>query len=157
MIILLLAVSSAGKIHKKHLSFENYQTAVIAETLWREARGEGKTGIKAVASVIYCRKKYYGYKSYAQVCLSPKQFSCWNRVSVSENYLIGCFYFKDSEIWKYCLSIAESLVNGKFKPIVKSDYYHEKSVNPYWVKSFKMIITINNHKFYASQRLLKKS
>lgn len=49
-------------------------------TLWAEARGEPVEGIIGVASVIRTRAKIgarfgIGFKG---VCLTPKQFSCWN-------------------------------------------------------------------------------
>ena len=57
------------------------EQAVIAKTLWGEARGEPPEGMQAVASVIE-RRRQLGWrkaKSAAQVCLTPFQFSCWNK------------------------------------------------------------------------------
>lgn len=52
---------------------------ILARTLWGEARGEGKTGMEAVASVILNRRKDTRWpNTIAEVCLQPRQFSCWN-------------------------------------------------------------------------------
>ena len=44
-----------------------------------EARGEGRTGLDMVMTVIWNRA---GGKTenLADVCLKPKQFSCWNDI-----------------------------------------------------------------------------
>ncbi len=50
---------------------------IIALTLLAEARGEGIEGMEAVAMVI--KQRMANRKQTAsQVCLAPKQFSCWN-------------------------------------------------------------------------------
>lgn len=48
-------------------------------TLWAEARNEPIEGLIAVACVIRNRVQLPGRfgKTYAAVCLAPKQFSCW--------------------------------------------------------------------------------
>lgn len=46
-------------------------------TLFGEARGEPIEGIIAVANVIKNRA-YAAQKVYKEICLAPKQFSCWN-------------------------------------------------------------------------------
>ncbi|MBX3606943.1 MAG: cell wall hydrolase [Piscinibacter sp.] len=53
---------------------------VLAQTLWGEARGEQEIGMHAVACVIVnrVRKRHRGRASVTEVCLDPKQFSCWN-------------------------------------------------------------------------------
>ena len=50
---------------------------IVALTLLGEARGEGSNGIYAVACVIQKRARER-YKTPAEVCLQPYQFSIWN-------------------------------------------------------------------------------
>ena len=53
---------------------------VVARTLYMEARGEGKTGMNMVMTVIWNRAG--GDKAkLADVCLAKKQFSCWNEIT----------------------------------------------------------------------------
>lgn len=50
---------------------------ILTLTLIGESRGESIEGIVAVGCVIRNRVNTYK-KSYSEVCLAPKQFSCWN-------------------------------------------------------------------------------
>src|SRR5690349_15270839 len=66
--------------------YHKLETDVLARTLWGEARGEGETGMQAVASVVLNRValaqergKYWWGNNIIQVCQKPYQFSCWNR------------------------------------------------------------------------------
>jgi hypothetical protein len=72
---LLLAFIMCFPIFKSH-AFTPEETVAI--TILAEARGEGKSGMYAVACVISQRAKERK-KSAAQVCLQPWQFSCWNK------------------------------------------------------------------------------
>ncbi|MDY6408142.1 MAG: cell wall hydrolase [Pseudomonadota bacterium] len=56
------------------------ETEILAKTLYGEARGEGISGLEAVANVILNRVKHpcWWGKSIQEVCLKPMQFSCWN-------------------------------------------------------------------------------
>jgi spore germination cell wall hydrolase CwlJ-like protein len=57
----------------------DFDDAVAERTIWGEARGEGATGMRAVAHVIRNRVKDGRWGSTpAAVCLAPMQFSCWN-------------------------------------------------------------------------------
>ena len=67
---------------------------ILARTLWGEARGEGFDGQIAVAWTIRNRvfdgkaKSWWG-EGYAEVCLKPWQFSCWNQNDPNYVYLSG--------------------------------------------------------------------
>ena len=63
------------------------EVAVLAQTIWGEARGEGNEGMEAVASVIVNRADYppkgtlwWGH-TIEEVCKKPYayQFECWNQ------------------------------------------------------------------------------
>lgn len=63
---------------------------VLLLTIIGEARGEPIQGQVAVGCAI--RNRLYGnpdkYKSYKDVCLEPKQFSCWNETDTNRAYLL---------------------------------------------------------------------
>lgn len=143
--------SKALKLSHKQAKSQN-ESKVIAETLWREARGEGLAGIKAVASVIYFRKKA-AKKSFSSVCLKSKQFSCWNEGP--KTVKIGPAKAK-TQAWKQCRQVADSLVKGSFKPTVKSDHYAEVHCKPSWEAKLQKVKVIGNHKFFASNKLQQK-
>ena len=73
-ILALLVLGSVMKAKGETLT----QQEIVAITILAEARGEGKSGMYAVACVISQRAKERK-KSAAQVCLQPFQFSCWNK------------------------------------------------------------------------------
>lgn len=113
----------------------------IAATLWLEARGEGREGIQAVASVIANRARKSG-KTMAQECLKPKQFSCWNERAkeVPAN--------AKGEVWKFCKTTAKTMVEGTFKPTNNAThYYNPKLCNPKWGAKMKDVVTIGRHRF----------
>ncbi len=63
----------------------------LALTLFGEARGEPLEGKAAVASVVMNRVKHpdrYG-DTIRDVCLQPKQFSCWNGGDANYARLMG--------------------------------------------------------------------
>lgn len=113
----------------------------VASTLWLEARGEGREGIRAVASVIVNRAKRSG-KSHAYECLKRKQFSCWNgRVrSVPRN--------AKGKTWEFCKSVAAQVVAGKFAVTNNATHYYNFNVcNPKWGRTMKNVVVVGNHRF----------
>jgi N-acetylmuramoyl-L-alanine amidase len=113
----------------------------IASTLWLEARGEGREGIKAVASVIANRAKKSG-KTYAFECLKAKQFSCWNDRArdVPRN--------ANGKAWEFCKSVARQMVAGKFKPTNKATHYYNFHIcKPKWGSAMRDVVVIGNHRF----------
>lgn len=59
----------------------DFQTEIAARTVWMEARGEGPSGLAAVAWVIANRLRsgrWYSGHTLAGCCLLASQFSCWN-------------------------------------------------------------------------------
>jgi spore germination cell wall hydrolase CwlJ-like protein len=115
---------------------------VIADTMYMECRSESNRGQMAVASVIYSRAKQSG-KTYKQVCLARKQFSCWNRGYYSPTPKTKLERKKMAGF----LAIESSMVNNTFKPTGDWNHYHTTRVNPIWSKSMKGSVVIGNHKF----------
>lgn len=113
----------------------------IASTLWLEARGEGRVGIRAVASVIVNRSKKSG-KTMAYECLKRKQFSCWNerKREVPKN--------ASGAIWGYCKRVARMMSNGTFVATNNATHYYNPSLcNPSWGDDMTDVVVVGNHKF----------
>lgn len=72
---------------------------ILGLTIIGEARGEPIQGQVAVGSVIRNRLLSGDYQSYHDVCLEPKQFSCWNINDPNRSMLI---------------ELAEQLTNGQY-------------------------------------------
>lgn len=127
---------------------------VIAATIWGEARGESKEGKTAVAFVIWNRakkNKIVNDDVLVDVCLKPKQFSCWNS---GIEKLEAPLKYDSAEIWEECFNLALMLSIGWFEyfpdPTHGADHYHEKSIHPKWADKMTKTAEIGNHIFYRS-------
>ena len=115
------------------------QRETVAATILAEARGEGESGMYAVACVI--QQRAIDRKINAEkVCLQKYQFSCNNKV-VQLNLL------KTPQA-EYALSLADSLEKLDLSFVKNSNHYHTKDISPSWKKGKKPVITIGNHIFY---------
>ncbi len=79
-----------GKICKaiiKEKDKEHIEINILAKTLYGEARGEGLSGLEAVANTIINRVntakakggRFWWGNDIISVCQKPYQFSCWNK------------------------------------------------------------------------------
>ena len=118
---------------------------IIAATLMAEAGGESLIGKQAVASVIHNRAALERSSgTYAEVCLAPKQFSCWNAGEEEMNKRIVKWMLEYDLNWRQCIDIAISMTkeyNGEdefFEPTGKwTHYFNPKMVWPFWAKGVK--------------------
>lgn len=126
------------------------QVDVLARTLWGEARGEGYSGMQAVASVIMNRlksKRNYG-GTVEEVCKKPYQFSCWLKSDPNRQKLLSVN--SSDRQFKTALEIAQQAVNGTLPDITGgATEYHTTKISPKWDYS-KLAKTANigNHVFY---------
>lgn len=123
---------------------------ILARTIWGEARGEGETGMHAVANVIVNRANapsWWG-TSIVDVCLKDKQFSVWNRGD--PNYALVTSVTTDNAMFKKALAIAAKAVAGTLPDITGgATHYHTTAISPYWASSLSVTGVIGAHKFYA--------
>ena len=125
------------------------QAGIIADTLYREARGEGEHGQRAVATVIYNRAHGKAEKMES-VCLKPKQFSCWNG-KTPKSVRITPKNALDKQAYIIALKIEKELLNGKFKPLGNwTHYYNLKLCNPSWAEGVKKT-RVENHNFLKTK------
>lgn len=132
--VLLMALNAAAGLSS---------VDVIAKTLYHEARGEGETGIRAVATIIHNRTLKSNGKVTSDLCAKEAkkkaQFSCWNG---KKDLKAG----KDKS-WETCVQVAKEIDAGKFKRTHGyTHYYAFKICNPKWAKGKKGYV-IGNHKF----------
>ena len=117
---------------------------IVAITILAEARGEGKSGMYAVACVISQRAKERK-KSAAQVCLQPWQFSCWNKNDPQRPHLKKLLRH---ELAPYAMMVAKNINNLDLTFTKQANHYHTKAVRPYWSKGKQPVVTIGNHLFF---------
>jgi N-acetylmuramoyl-L-alanine amidase len=121
----------------------------LARTLWGEARGEGREGMMAVASVILNRAAKPGWwgRSVAEVCLRPRQFSCWladdpNRAKLEK------VDERDAQ-FRLAQQIAEQALGGGLPDYTfGATHYHAVDIAPAWAKGHTPCVVIGRHAFY---------
>jgi N-acetylmuramoyl-L-alanine amidase len=132
----------------------------LARTIYGEARGEGFDGKVAVAWVVINRVRTGRYGSTVKdVCLRPRQFSCWNLDDPNRQRIEKVT--PEDSVFAECLGIA-ALVYAAFKgrggalpsvlkdPTTRSTHYCVTKLEPYWARGETPVCTIGNHKFFNS-------
>ena len=152
-VLMLFAMGACGA--------ELTQREVVAMTILGEARGEGKAGMYAVATVINTRAINRN-KTPRQVCLQPWQFSCWNESDVNRAKL-GELYLTHP-MRDYAIRLAANITELKKSYTKNADHYCHKSLDPYWSyriivrdgkkirRYIKPVAVIGNHKFYKLRK-----
>ena len=115
---------------------------IVALTLLAEARGEGVKGMEAVAMVIKQRMADRN-QTASQVCLTVKQFSCWN----------GKGYDDLKNLWQSpaapdAIDVVRRFNQLDTAAISHANHYCTLQVNPYWSKGKAPVAVIGNHKFF---------
>lgn len=149
------AIDKATEQQKTYGGYTAVQASnIVARTLYMEARSEGEKGIDAVASVLLNRAGKKA-ENLPDVCLKPKQFSCWNDKTNldAKSYTIvipkgAAKKGKDQTMWLYCQKIAGKLLNANFTSTVGNrNCYHTTSITPSWDSTMKNKTTIGKHVF----------
>ena len=115
---------------------------IVALTILAEARGEGPDGMAAVTAVIQ-QRSINRKLTPEQVCLQPKQFSCWNGKSEAD-----LEHLLKSKQAKTALWLEANLHRINRAKIGYADHYHADYVQPYWAKGKKPVKIIGRHLFY---------
>lgn len=130
------------------------EIAIVAATLWGEARGQGKEGMRAVAWVVAnrLRRKYQGKSSCAAVCQAPFQFSCWNANDPNLPRMRRIAAAPDAPYLEAC-AIARELVTSGLQgkdPTNGATHYYARSLRPpaYWARGKSPCAEIGAHLFY---------
>jgi len=131
-----------------------HDMTIFARTLYGEARGEyrlyGPAALIAVANVIMNRFKKGGKygKTITDICLKPRQFSCWNQRDPNR-ILIQQQELETDPLFNICLIIVRKVVKGLWPDLTRgSDHYHASSCTPYWARVGKIKLRLGGHIFY---------
>jgi N-acetylmuramoyl-L-alanine amidase len=124
---------------------------ILARTIWGEARGEGATGMHAVANVITNRvnnPKWWG-NSFRSVCLYPYQFSCWNKNDPNRAKILAVTNYDVN--YFDAVNIATAAINGNLSDITNGalNYYAKGSPMPVWAENATPCAEIGNHIFFG--------
>lgn len=136
-------------------------TEVVGLTLKGEAEDQPIHGIIAVGCVIRNRliKNPNLYKSMKDVCLAPKQFSCWNEFTLRRENLLKMAdalyknYRLPDSYMRQCIWVAKGIVEGDIRDNIrgKMNYVTRDLFDnhrPDWAKHAKNEEQIGDHVFF---------
>jgi N-acetylmuramoyl-L-alanine amidase len=123
----------------------------LARTIWGEARGEGVTGMGAVAAVIVNRARHPRWWGHdiANVCRTPLQFDCWNTGDPNRPKL-EAVTAADPQ-FSVAQHIAAEAVHGTLAdPTGGATSYYDNSLTtpPYWARGRQPCATIGRLIFF---------
>ena len=105
---------------------------ILARTIWGEARGDGRVGMEAVASVVLNRVADPGWwgRDIVSVCQTPWQFSCWNKNNPNREKLLAVTGSDHS--FTTALAVADAAVTGTLADTTggATSYYAESIPEP---------------------------
>lgn len=122
---------------------------VIARTAWAEARGDGSQGMAGVINVIMHRANQPGWwgRTPKEVCLKPKQFSCWN--SDDPNRAKALAVDEADPMFARALLLEDAALRGALVDNTGgATHYHAVGVLPKWTASMHRVARIGGHIFY---------
>ena len=123
----------------------------LARTVWGEARGEGQTGMEAVANVVLNRVKRQSYwgRTVEEVCRKPYQFSCWNAGDPNRGQMLRL----DAADASYALArrIADAALRHQLPDTTNgATHYHARALlpPPHWARAHLPCAELGRHIFY---------
>lgn len=123
---------------------------ILAKTLWGEARGEGRSGMEAVANVVMNRVLLGGWwgDEVIAVCLKPHQFSAWNENDPNRARM-EALKPGDDRNYDLALVIADDAIAGRLPDRTGgATHYHTTAIQPGWTDGAERTATIGSHIFY---------
>lgn len=126
---------------------------ILSLTVWGEARGEfkkhGQMALDAIAHVVKNRvklqRKSFGL-TVVEVCLKPRQFSCWNPTDPNRDKLLS---IKNDAIWRRCVDAALGALNGTTEDLTGgATHYLTIVTDTAWESKLTFCKRIGSHDFY---------
>ncbi len=132
------------------MSWDEFNKWCAALCAWREARGEGHDGIRAVIHVIANRSKYRS-RSWAEIVYQPLQFSS---MTYPHDPQLGNVPFKPDPIFEDCYNVADLIFSGGDEDLTfGADFYFADSIPmPEWATTMTATAKIGKHNFYKGAK-----
>ena len=127
-----------------------FDDEVAARTIYQEARGEGQSGMAAVAHVIRNRivDGRWG-KCAASVCLWRAQFSGWS--SSDPNFQIACELDEGDGLLGQCAQIWGESGSDDDPTDGACFYFSTVIAPPAWANAMIFTVQIGKHRFYRDK------
>ena len=119
--------------------------SVLAGTIYGEIRGGIIDAKQNVAQVLINRKNHKAHATFVDVCLAPKQFSCWNYSDPNRAEIMAAPQ-KDPRTWAVCCQVAWDALHGVNPNRIQGamNYYATwLSPAPPWAKP-PAVVTLND-------------
>jgi len=145
-------IEYVGIITSKNPEIDQNELECLKQALWFESRGEGQSGIEAVATVILNRVKSRQYPdTFCEVIHQHKQFSYVHERQQRGQSLEIRVRPSEEQAYNVVSQVAENVIAGDFNPVLPSSvlWYATTSVNNYWTRVKTRVEVIGNHVFYA--------
>jgi spore germination cell wall hydrolase CwlJ-like protein len=133
----VLVLLSIQTLHGKATPLE-----IVAATLIFEAGGEKVAGAMEAVHEVIINRSLSRHITQAQVCLQPKQFSCWN----GKNLETTVAKARQHPKWIMALQLANQVKSRNLTK--RADHYHSIHCNPSWSKRLTQTTQIGAHIFY---------
>lgn len=126
--------------------WDEFQKWCAAFCAWREARGEGHDGIRAVIHVIANRSKYRK-RSWAEIVYQPLQFSS---MTYPHDVQLSHVPVNPDPQFEDCYAVADLIFSGGDADLTNgADFYFADSIPmPDWAKTMTATAKIGRHNFY---------
>jgi spore germination cell wall hydrolase CwlJ-like protein len=126
----------------------------MAVAIYHEARGEGRKGQLAVASVILRRVEVEGRFGHT-VCGVVTQDAAFS--FMTSQY--GFPPILEEDAWDEALEAADFALTygGPLRGLEVADHYHTVDSRPYWRKKMNPVMTVGRHHFYADPISLRRN
>ena len=130
------------------MNWELYHQALLALLIWREARGEGRDGMRAVAHVVRNRvQAIHLPDSWDDIMAAPWQFS--SLTARGDSQLIVWPKAPDAA-FDEAMQIASLVYTGDDYDLTQGSthYFNPEVVLPSWAAKLKFVVRIGHHDFY---------
>ena len=127
----------------------------LARTIYWEARGEGETGMEAIANVVMNRLGSKGFPD--TICAVVRQGSEQGNCSFSWWCDGRSDDAQEAESYAIAKEIARKALNRQLP--ARTDgalYFHHRNVSPSWAAEYRKTAEIGDHVFYRPQQSDKK-
>lgn len=124
----------------------NHDLDILSRTIFGEASNQSFQGKLAVAYVVMNRSKER-QQTPAEVCLAPKQFSCWNVGDPNVARIKRATV--ENAVFCQCIVAARAAIEETTPdPTNGANHYYADYINaPSWAKSMKVMTQIGAHIF----------
>lgn len=129
---------------------EASELLVVVLTMWHEFGHEPYAG-KVMGANVIANRAIHSSKTLKEVCLAPKQFSCWNNPKKHKDmFAITASTTTLTQNWKDCMFLAREICRKGYVPVTPAEFYfNPKLADPKWAHSKDLMVVahVGNHIF----------